>query len=264
MTTGGKFRAQEAATFAESIADETGAIALRYFRRPIAVEAKADASPVTEADRKIEELIRRRIRERYPSHGLLGEEHGRDAGSSSLTWVIDPIDGTKSFISGMPTFGTLIALLDGETPVLGIIDHPALRERWVGRAGKPTRSNDAVCRTSTCTNLGDAALYATTPDMFKGAARKQFEAVSARARLRRFGGDCYAYALLASGFIDAVIEAQLKPYDYMALVPVIEGAGGVITDWRGRPLGLKGDGQVVAAATPALHRELVERLDARG
>jgi histidinol phosphatase-like enzyme (inositol monophosphatase family) len=262
MTTGRKFRAQEAAAFAESIVNEAGVIALRYFRRPIAVEAKADASPVTEADRQIEALIRRRIRERYPSHGLLGEEHGRDAGSSSLTWVIDPIDGTKSFISGMPTFGTLIALLDGETPLLGIIDHPALRQRWVGRAGKPTRSNGAVCRTRACTSLADAVLYATTPDMFKGAARKQFEDVSGRARMRRFGGDCYAYALLASGFIDAVIEAQLKPYDYMALVPVIEGAGGVIADWRGRPLGLKGDGRVVAAATPALHRELVERLNA--
>jgi histidinol phosphatase-like enzyme (inositol monophosphatase family) len=176
--------------------------------------------------------------------------------------VIDPIDGTKSFISGMPTFGTLIALLDGGTPVLGVVDHPALRERWVGRVGLPTRCNGVVCRTSACTLLADAGLYATTPDMFKGAARTRFEAVSGRARMRRFGGDCYAYALLASGFIDAVIEAGLQPYDFLALVPVIEGAGGVITDWQGRPLGLDSDGQVVAAATRALHRELTERLNA--
>ena len=262
VAAGTKFRAREAATFAESLANGAGEIALRYFRRPIAVDVKADASPVTEADRQIETLIRKRIRERYPSHGLLGEEHGRDAGSSSLTWVIDPIDGTKSFISGMPTFGTLIALLDGETPLLGVIDHPALRERWVGRAGMPTRSNGRICRTRACTSLADTVLYATTPDMFKGAARTRFEAVSGRARMRRFGGDCYAYALLASGFIDAVLEAQLKPYDFMALVPVIEGAGGVISDWRGRPLGLESDGRVVAAATPALHREILERLNA--
>jgi inositol-phosphate phosphatase/L-galactose 1-phosphate phosphatase/histidinol-phosphatase len=259
---GKKFRTSEAATFAENLANEAGPIALRYFRHPIAVDVKADASPVTDADRKIEALIRRRIRERYPAHGILGEEHGRDAGSSSLTWVIDPIDGTKSFISGMPTFGTLIALLDGETSVVGVIDHPALRERWVGRAGMPTRSSGRVCRTSACASLAEAALYATTPDMFKGRERSRFEAVSGRARMRRFGGDCYAYALLASGFIDAVIEASLQPYDYMALVPVIEGAGGVITDWRGQPLGLTSDGRVVAAATPALHREILERLNA--
>src|SRR5262245_51353934 len=182
VAAGGKSRTEEAATFAESLANEAGEIALRYFRRPLAVDTKADTSPVTEADRQIEAVIRQRIHARYPSHGLLGEEHGRASGTSDLTWVIDPIDGTKSFISGMPTFGTLIALLDGETPVLGVIDHPALRERWVGRAGMPTRSNGAVCRTSACTSLADAALYATTPDMFKGAARTRFKSVSERAR----------------------------------------------------------------------------------
>jgi inositol-phosphate phosphatase / L-galactose 1-phosphate phosphatase / histidinol-phosphatase len=262
MAAGRKLRTKDAAAFAESLANEAGPIALRYFRRPIAVEAKADASPVTEADRRIEALIRQRIRARYPTHGLLGEEHGREAGSDSLTWVIDPIDGTKSFISGMPTFGTLIALLDGATPVLGVVDHPALRERWVGRAGMSTRCNGVVCRTSACTRLSDAMLYATTPDMFQGAARTRFNAVSGQARQRRFGGDCYAYALLASGYIDVVIEAQLQPYDYMALVPVIEGAGGIITDWRGGALGLDGDGRVVAAATEALHGELLEQLNA--
>jgi histidinol phosphatase-like enzyme (inositol monophosphatase family) len=262
VAAGRKFRTKEAAAFAENLANATGEIALRYFRRPLAVDTKADASPVTEADRRIETLIRQRIRERFPTHGILGEEHGREAGSDDMTWVIDPIDGTKSFISGMPTFGTLIALADGATPVLGVIDHPALAERWVGRAGVPTRRNGTVCRTSTCTRLADAVLYATTPDMFKGGARTRFNAVSGAARMRRFGGDCYAYALLASGFVDVVIEAELQPYDYMALVPVIEGAGGVITDWRGTRLGLESDGRVVAAATPALHGELVQRLNA--
>jgi inositol-phosphate phosphatase/L-galactose 1-phosphate phosphatase/histidinol-phosphatase len=262
MAAGRRLRTQEAAAFAETLADEAGEIARRYFRRPLAVDTKADASPVTEADRQIEAVIRKRIHERYPSHGVLGEEHGRAAGTSRLTWVIDPIDGTKSFISGMPNFGTLIALLDGDAPVLGVIDHPALRERWVGRAGVPTCSNGSICRTSPCASLAQAVLYATTPDMFKGTARKPFEAVSRRARMRRFGGDCYAYALLASGYIDVVIEAGLQPYDFLALVPVIEGAGGVITDWQGRALRLDSDGQVVAAATPALHRELLEHLNA--
>jgi inositol-phosphate phosphatase/L-galactose 1-phosphate phosphatase/histidinol-phosphatase len=262
VAAGRKFRTKEAAAFAENLADEAGAIALRYFRRPLAVEVKADASPVTEADRRIESVIRRRIRERYPSHGLLGEEHGSEQGSSDLTWVIDPIDGTKSFISGMPTFGTLIALLEGAAPVLGVVDHPALRERWVGVAGAPTRCNGVVCRTRACTRLAHAVLYATSPDMFKGAARRRFAAISAAASMQRFGGDCYAYALLASGHIDAVIEAGLKPYDYMALVPVVAGAGGVMTDWRGRALGLESDGRVIAAATPALHSEMLERLNA--
>jgi inositol-phosphate phosphatase / L-galactose 1-phosphate phosphatase / histidinol-phosphatase len=256
-----ELQVQEAAEFAERLADEAATIALRYFRRPLAVETKADASPVTAADREIEAFIRERIRKRYPSHGLLGEEHGADAGSGGHTWVIDPIDGTKSFISGMPTFGTLIALLDGATPVLGIIDHPALRERWAGIAGAPTRHNGVVCRARSCTRIEDAVLFATTPDMFKGAARASFEAVSTSVRMRRFGADCYGYALLASGYIDAVMEAQLQPYDFMALVPVIEGAGGVITDWGGQPLGLNSDGRVIAAATPALHCEILKRLN---
>ncbi|MBX9589355.1 MAG: histidinol-phosphatase [Hyphomonadaceae bacterium] len=237
-------------------------VALGYFRRPLTVDTKSDASPVTEADRQIEALLRRRIRECFPAHGLFGEEHGREAGSSDLTWVIDPIDGTKSFITGMPTFGTLIALLDGTTPVLGVVDHPALSERWVGIAGQPSLWNGTVCRTRACTRLADAVLYATTPDIFEGGARALFDAVSAQARMRRFGGDCYAYALLASGFVDAVMEAQLKPYDFMALIPVIEGAGGVITDWSGRPLGLGSDGRVLAAATPSLHAEILDHLNA--
>lgn len=218
-------------------------------------------SPVTEADQEIETFIRQRIRDHFPEHGLLGEEHGREAGSTDLTWIIDPIDGTKSFITGMPTFGTLIALLEGETPVLGVIDHPVLRERWVGKASSASLYNGQPCRTRACTRLADAVLYATTPDIFEGQARVAFERVSSSARLRRFGGDCYAYALLASGFVDAVIEAQLKPYDYMALVPVIEGAGGVITDWAGKRLTLESDGRVIAAGTASLHREILDRLN---
>lgn len=261
METRTKIAVQDAAAFAESLADAAAPIALRYFRTPLAITTKVDMSPVTKADQEIETFIRRRIRDRFPEHGLLGEEHGRELGSTDLTWVIDPIDGTKSFITGMPTFGTLIALLEGETPVLGVIDHPVLRERWVGKASFPSLYNGQPCRTRACTRLTDAVLYATTPDIFEGQTRVAFERVSSSARLRRFGGDCYAYALLASGFVDAVVEAQLKPYDYMALVPVIEGAGGIITDWAGKRLALESDGRVIAAGTASLHRELLARLN---
>ncbi|WP_245410850.1 histidinol-phosphatase [Microvirga flavescens] len=246
--------------FAESLAELATPIALKYFRQRLAVETKADSSPVTIADREIELAIRDRIRERFPEHGLFGEEHGfEDAGADKI-WVIDPIDGTKSFISGMPTFGTLIAYLEGGTPLVGVVDHPALSERWVGRAGAQTLHNGQPCRTSGRKSLPDSILFATTPDIFVGEDNDKFEAASRAAALRRFGGDCYAYALLASGHIDVVIEAQLQPYDYLSLVPVIEGAGGVITDWSGNSLSLNSDGRVAAAATPALHDEVLLKL----
>jgi inositol-phosphate phosphatase / L-galactose 1-phosphate phosphatase / histidinol-phosphatase len=251
---------EEAAAFAESLADAASPIAMRYFRNDLVVDHKADTSPVTIADREIEAEIRARIRARYPSHGIYGEEHGRDDAGSQHLWVIDPIDGTKSFISGVPTFGTLIAFLDRGVPVAGIVDHPALGERWVGSAGKQTLWNGAACRTRLCVRLIDAILYATSPDIFSAADWARFEAVSSHVGMRRFGGDCYSYALLAGGHIDAVVETGLQPYDYLSLVPVIEGAGGVVTGWRGEPLGLASDGRVVAAATAALHREIIDCL----
>ncbi|MGO4572447.1 histidinol-phosphatase [Microvirga sp. 2TAF3] len=250
----------EIAAFAERLADLAAPVARRYFRQKLVVESKADASPVTIADREIELAIRQAIRDSFPDHGLFGEEHGLDKADAERIWVIDPIDGTKSFITGMPTFGTLIAYLEGGVPRVGVVDHPALRERWVGRAGSPTLWNGEPCRTSTCTVLSEAILYATTPDIFTGKDRDSFEALSRHVALRRFGGDCYAYALLASGHVDVVAEVGLQPYDYLSLVPVIEGAGGVITDWSGRPLGLTSDGRVVAAATPALHKEALAAL----
>lgn len=249
------------AAFAEGLADLAGPIARQYFRQRLVVQSKADASPVTIADQEIELAIRRRIRESFPDHGLFGEEHGLDHADAERVWVIDPIDGTKSFISGMPTFGTLIAYLEGGVSRVGVVDHPVLRERWVGCAGAPTLLNGQPCRTSGRTALADSILYATTPDIFEGADRDRFEAVSRRVALRRFGGDCYAYALLASGHVDVVVEVALQPYDYLSLVPVIEGAGGVITDWSGGRLGLEGDGRVVAAATPSLHAEALRVLN---
>ncbi len=249
----------ELSHFALSLADLAAPMAMRWFRRKLDVEHKADLSPVTAADREIEAAIRQRIARAWPDHGIFGEEHGQDNPDSDHVWVIDPIDGTRSFITGMPTFGTLIAHLVGGRPVLGVVAMPATGERWLGVAGRPTLFDGAPCHSSG-RRLGEARLYATSPDIFDEAGRAAFERVSARALMRRFGGDCYAYGLLAAGHVDAVVEMGLHPYDYMALVPVIEGAGGVITDWQGAPLTLASSGHVLASANPALHEEILPLL----
>ncbi|WP_373049658.1 histidinol-phosphatase [Thalassovita aquimarina] len=243
--------------FACGLADLAAPISLAYFRTPLDVERKADLSPVTQADRAVEAAMRQRIAEAFPSHGIFGEEHGNANLDSAHVWVLDPIDGTKSFVTGMPTFGTLIAYLEEGVPTVGVISIPPTAECWVGRAGEATQFGDKACRSSGCRRLSDASVYTTSPDSFDAQGLAAFEKVTAGAALRRFGGDCYSYGLLASGHVDAVIEMNLQPYDFLALVPVVEGAGGVITDWQGRPLGLGSDGRVVAAATAALHAEIL-------
>lgn len=247
--------------FAVSLADVARPLAKRYFRQPLAIDSKDDESPVTIADRNIELAMREKIAAQFPDHGILGEEHGRDGLDRDFLWVIDPIDGTKSFITGMPTFGVLIALLYKGKPLIGVVDHPAMDERFIGAAGRPTLWNGRPCHTRDCRRLADAMLYATTPDMFEGDNLPLFELVAKAARQRRFGGDCFAYALMSAGLIDAVVEGQLQPYDYMALVPMVEGAGGTITDWQGRPLNINSDGRVAAAGTPELHREILDLLN---
>jgi histidinol phosphatase-like enzyme (inositol monophosphatase family) len=242
------------------LADLARPMALEHFRQNIAVEQKADLSPVTYADRAIEAAMRALIEKTHPDHGILGEEHGTSNIDSARVWVLDPIDGTKSFVTGMPTFGTLIALLEDGRPTLGVISIPPTGEQWIGRDGEATLFDSVACHTSTCTKLADALVYTTSPDNFDVAGLKAFDRVSSQAAMRRYGGDCYSYGLLASGHIDAVIEMNLQPYDFMALVPVTEGAGGVITDWQGGRLHLGSDGHVVAAATPELHAEILEAL----
>jgi histidinol phosphatase-like enzyme (inositol monophosphatase family) len=243
--------------FAETLADRARAMSLPRFRRKLNVQIKDDESPVTAVDRDVEAMVRECIRAAYPQHGLLGEEHGSSHIDAEYVWSIDPIDGTRSFISGWPLWGTLLALLHHGRPLLGVVDMPALGERWIGVTGEGTRLNGQPCHSRQCTQLADATVYATSPDIFSPAEFAAFERVTRSARGRRFGGDCYSYALLASGHIDAVIEAGLKPYDYLALAPVIEAAGGVITDWQGQPLGMQSGGQVVAAATDELHRKII-------
>jgi inositol-phosphate phosphatase / L-galactose 1-phosphate phosphatase / histidinol-phosphatase len=248
---------------AHRMADAAGEVQRRYFRTPVAVETKPDQSPVTAADRESEAAIRDLIARHHPDHGVYGEEHGRERVDAEFVWCVDPIDGTKSFITGRPLFGTLIALVHAGRPVLGIIDQSVLRERWVGIAGEGAWWNGRPIRTRPCPSLAEATLFATSPRMFATEAeRAAFGAVEAAVRLPMYGGDCYAYGLLAAGFADLCVEASLEPYDYMALVPVIEGAGGRITDWRGGALGFASAGQAVAAGDGRVHAEALAALEA--
>lgn len=251
---------REFASFAAHAADKARKISMSYFRQPLSVNTKSDDSPVTIADRSIETMLRDEIVAAFPAHGIFGEEHGSERIDAEYVWVIDPIDGTRSFITGWPLWGTLISLLHHGEPVLGLIDVPVLGERWMGMRGGVTEMLGAKrvrCATSGCASLAQATVYATSPDIFSQDEAGVFEEVSAKAASRRFGGDCYSYAVLASGFVDAVVEANLQPYDYLAIVPVVEAAGGVVTDWQGRRLGTASGGRVVAAASSALHREIV-------
>jgi len=235
------------------LADASGPIVRRYFRTPMSVDDKEDSSPVTIADKQAEEAIRAILQRECPDHGVLGEEFGRDRIDAEYVWVIDPIDGTKAFITGIPIFGTLIALCHRGRPILGVIDQPVSRERWLGVSGQGATLNGAPIAVRGCDALSKAYLYATSPSMFLGADKPSFERLAGKVKLARYGGDCYAYALVAMGFADIVVEAQLKPFDYCALVPVIEGAGGVMTDWRNQKLDLSSDGRVVAAGDRAAH-----------
>ncbi len=248
-----------ALALAEQLADVARRIAVRHFRTPLAVTRKSDGSPVTVADKEIESEMRRMIRAVFPAHAIRGEEFAAE-GSGEFTWVLDPIDGTKSFITGFPLFGSLIGLMQGERPVLGVLEAPVLTERWVGCEGRPTLFNGREAHTSACRALGDAAVYTTTAETFNSEERPRFEALGARAALRRYGGDCYLYGMLASGCCELVVEVQLKPHDFVAVVPVVEGAGGRISDWRGAPLSTASDGRVVAAANETLWREAIAEL----
>jgi histidinol-phosphatase len=245
---------------AERLAAASGAVIRDHFRTPFAVDQKADATPVTIADREAESAMRELIAAAYPNHGILGEEHGADRTDAEHVWVLDPIDGTLSFIAGKPIFGTLIALTRNGVPILGVIDQPINGERWLGAAGMQTRFNGKPVTTRACAILDQAVLNTTSPDLFEGGDKARFQGAAAACHRVLYGGDCYAYGLLASGFIDLVIEADLKPHDYCALAPVVAGAGGVITDWRNRGLTLESDGRVLASGDPALHAKAIEAL----
>ncbi len=246
--------------FANELADTARQNTLKYFKQALVVENKQDLSPVTVADRETEFILREMISKNFPDHGIVGEELGVENVDAEFVWIIDPIDGTGSFITGLPLYGTLLSLLKNQNPVLGLIDMPVLKERWFATSNAITRYNNSPCRSSDCSDLSSAKLISTTIDMFSDTQLQLFNKLSSKVALRRFGGDCYCYGLLASGHVDLVVESDLKPYDYMAHVPIIEGSGGVISDWQGHPLRLDSGPQVVAAATPTLHQRALEYL----
>jgi histidinol phosphatase-like enzyme (inositol monophosphatase family) len=248
---------------AERLADAAGRVSLEYFRRPLAVESKQDTSPVTVADRGAEATLREMVAKAFPEHGIVGEEFGAERADAEYDWVFDPIDGTKAFITGNPQFGNLIALMQDNRPILGVINIPAQGDRWVGALGHPTTFSDARgrhrCQVRPCASMAEGIFRTISPQLFKGREALH-QAIQDRMKLALYGGDCFSYGQVASGWVDLVIEAGLGVYDYLALVPVIEGAGGVMSDWQGRPLGLQSDGRVVAAGDRRVQAEALALL----
>lgn len=247
---------------AQRLADAAAQAILPWYRADLAAERKDDATPVTLADRAAEEAMRRILKAETPHDSVVGEEFGAEAGISGRTWVLDPIDGTTSFMAGRPIFGTLVSLVVEGWPVLGLIDQPVLKERWIGATGRATTLNGRPVRTRACRKLSDATLATTGPHYFDDHQGQHFMALAARTDHRRMimGGDCYNYALLASGHVDVVCEANLKLHDWAALVPIVEGAGGTMCDWNGEPLSSASEGHVLALGDPARLEDVVGAL----
>ena len=243
--------------FANILADASAEIINNYFRKKINIDNKKDDTPVTIADQNTELKIRELILKKYPSHGILGEEYGKTQIKSEFVWVIDPIDGTRSFIAGHKDFGTLIALLHNNKPVLGIINCPAHQERWVGIKDEKTRLNNKIIKTSSTKKIEDAYLFTSGIYFNEPILKKGYQLIRDKSKYFRLGGDCYMYGMLASGLIDIVIEDTLKAHDYMALVNVIEGAGGKITDKFGNDINIESDGSLVASCNKEIHKDLI-------
>lgn len=244
------------------LADAAGIVCRAHFRTGVPVDHKGDESPVTLADRGAEEAIRAILSEVRPQDGVWGEEFGAEGMDREWVWVLDPIDGTKAFITGRPTFGTLIGLLHKGRPVLGVVDQPILRDRWIGIQGRSTELNGTPVATRACPSLDLATISTTGPVYFDGDGWGRYQAVAEKARIQTFGGDCTQYALLSSGFIDLVIEQGLKLHDYAALAPVVNGAGGRMTDWQGRELTMDSDGTIIASGDAAVHQAALAMLTA--
>ncbi|MCE1237399.1 MAG: histidinol-phosphatase [Hyphomicrobiales bacterium] len=250
--------------FLDRLADAASAAIRPHFRSRLAVENKLAGlafDPVTVADRAAEAAMRELIGAHHPDHGILGEEYGSERLDAEHVWVLDPIDGTRSFITGLPVWGTLIGLKRGGRPALGMMAQPFTGERYAGdgsRAWYRGPEGDRPLTARACARIEDAVLFTTTPALFDAEERPAYDRVESRVRLARYGVDCYAYCMVAAGFADVVIEAGLQPYDIVALIPVIEGAGGVVTSWTG---GAAADGgRVVASGDPCLHDEVLRLL----
>ncbi len=244
------------------MADTARPITLAHFRSGMAVESKRDLSPVTAADRQAEAAMRALIEADFPDHGILGEETGPKNLDAQYIWVLDPIDGTNSFVAGMPVFTTLIALLRYGIPILGLMDCPAMNERWIGMEGRQTTFNGGGARTRDCSALETAWLGATSPNMFPAGDFEAFEQLRRKTAQTVWGAHACAYGYLSSGLMDVVCEATMQPYDYLPLVAIVKGAGGVITDWQGEALTLESDGRVLAAGDGEVHRRALAALAA--
>lgn len=240
-----------------TITAQAEAIPKRYFRQGVAIDQKQDETPVTIADRATEESIRAGLAEHFPDHAIFGEEFGMTNGDSAYQWVIDPIDGTRAFISGMPLYGMLIALLKHGSPKLGVMRMPELGEVYTGTDQGAFLNGEQRLTVSETQDIDKAFLYINEPDKMMAQVPDVFTRLNSAGRDRRFSYDCYPHALVASGHIDACVDFGLQPYDYLPLVPIIEAAGGLITDWRGKSLDMGSEGRIVTAATSALHSDLL-------
>jgi myo-inositol-1(or 4)-monophosphatase len=252
------------AAFVNQLASVSGETIRPFFRTALGIENKSVAGgfdPVTAADRAAEVAMRTLIKKTFPAHGIIGEELGAERADSEYVWVLDPIDGTKSFICGLPAWGTLIALTRHGEPIYGMMHQPFTREHFVGDGSAASYrgpAGDRALRVRPCAALQDAVLLTTSPLLMQEADRAAFRRVEERVRLSRYGGDCYAYCMLAAGHIDLVIETELKPYDVLPLIPIIEGSGGIVTTWDGG--GALAGGRVIAAGDKRVHAAAMEAL----
>ncbi|HMA70968.1 MAG TPA: histidinol-phosphatase [Xanthobacteraceae bacterium] len=252
--------------FIDELATVSGDAIRPFFRTSLSVEDKSCGGtfdPVTAADRAAEHAMRTLIREKFPTHGIIGEEFGPERSDAEFVWVLDPIDGTKSFISGMPAWGTLIALTRSGRPVFGMVHQPFIGERFSGdglAAAYRGPAGNRALMVRPCPALAEAVLYTTNPRLMSAADRAVFANVEARVRLSRYGGDCYSYCMLAAGHVDLVIETELKPHDVAALIPIISGAGGIVTTWDGKVP--ESGGRIVAAGDRRIHAAALELLNA--
>jgi histidinol phosphatase-like enzyme (inositol monophosphatase family) len=241
---------------AAAMTERASAIAMRHFRGRLEISTKSDASPVTQADRETEAFLRRELEQSFPDHAIFGEEFGISGDLTGPSWIIDPIDGTRSYLSGHPTFGMLLAHLQGGVPRAGIVRMPALDETFAAHANGTATLNGTRIQTRDTKRLSDAILYINEPEKIFADNPDRFARLCTAGHTRRMSYDCYPHALVAAGHVDAVCDIGLEPYDYLPLVPLIEAAGGIITDWAGAPLSLQSDGRVVTAATPDLYARL--------
>ncbi len=246
---------------AARIAEEASAVPMRHFRQgSLGIELKGDQSPVTVADRATEEAIRAALAEAYPDHGIYGEEFGISGSLDGPAWIIDPIDGTRFFLSGYPTFGMLIGHLQSGVPQVGVVRMPALDETYLGIRGGGATLNGTPIRARTTTRLDEAIVFVNEAERTHADDPARFARLCRIGHTTRMSYDCYPHAMVAAGQIDAVTDMGLEPYDFLPLIPVIEAAGGIITDWQGRTLGMGSDGRVVTAATPRLHAAVLDVL----